>query len=199
MSPTEFEAARQWAPTPFAQVAYWEFGAGPPALFIHGYPLNSYQWSGAFEHLADLRRCIAPDLMGLGHTRPNPDQPLSFKDQADMLLAFMDALGLQTVDLVGNDSGCAIAQLVATAAPDRIRSLVLTNGDTHDNWPPTAFQASFEAAKAGQLADTLAGLLANPNIARSPLALGRSFQFPERLTDEILQTYLGPLVATPAR
>jgi hypothetical protein len=61
-----WHAARRFAETPFGRIAYVEKGSGDAALFIHGYPLNGFQWRGAVERLSTLRRCIAPDLLGLG-------------------------------------------------------------------------------------------------------------------------------------
>ncbi len=53
-----------------------------------------------------------------------------------MIAEVIDALGIDTIDLVGNDSGGAIAQIFAAHYPQRLRSLVLTNCDVHDGWPP---------------------------------------------------------------
>ena len=199
MTPAQFHAARQTIDTPFGRVAYVERGEGPPALFVHGVPLNGYHWREQLEALSDIRRCIAPDLMGLGATDIAPGRPVDFEAQAGMLLAFIDALGLDQVDLVGNDSGGAISQILATRAPDRIRTLTLTNCDTHGNWPPPAFLPILNLAKAGGLGQAFASFLANPEIARSPAGLGVAFEFPERLTPELLEVYLGPLARTPER
>jgi pimeloyl-ACP methyl ester carboxylesterase len=128
-----------------------------------------------------------------------PEKRLDFEAQAQMLLQVLDALGIETVDLVGNDSGGAVAQILATTAPDRIRSLTLTNCDTHDNWPPEAFMPIFSLGKAGRLGHALAGMLANPHAARSPQGLGIGFEFPERLTEEVLAVYLAPVTATDER
>jgi pimeloyl-ACP methyl ester carboxylesterase len=199
MTPVEFHAARKTVATPSGEIAYVERGEGPAALFVHGVPLNGYHWRHALAGLGDQRRCLAPDLMGLGHTNVAADQDLTFEAQAQMLLEFLDALGVDRIDLVGNDSGGAIAQILATCAPERIASLTLTNCDTHDNWPPAAFQATFERAKAGQFGQALAFALANPAAARSPAGLGAAFQFPEALSDEVLQVYLGPITASSER
>ncbi len=63
-----FHAARRFADLPVSRVAYVERGHGPAALFIHGYPLNGFQWRGALQRLQVYRRCIAPDVMGMGYT-----------------------------------------------------------------------------------------------------------------------------------
>jgi pimeloyl-ACP methyl ester carboxylesterase len=199
MTPRDFHSLRKTVDTPSGRISFVESGAGPAALFVHGVPLNGYHWRHALKGLGDLRRCFAPDLMGLGYSEVGPDQPLDFDAQARMLLQFLDALDVETVDLVGNDSGGAVAQILATSAPDRIRSLTLTNCDTHDNWPPAAFLPIVNLGKAGHFGHALAGLLANPQAARSPQGLGMGFEFPERLTEEVLAVYLAPVTATDER
>jgi pimeloyl-ACP methyl ester carboxylesterase len=199
MTPHEFHTLRKTVDTPSGRIAFVETGEGPAALFVHGVPLNGYHWRHALEGLRDLRRCLAPDLMGLGYSEVGPDQRLDFEAQAQMLLEFLDAMGVKMVDLVGNDSGGAVAQILATNAPDRIRSLTLTNCDTHDNWPPAAFMPIVNLGKAGHFGHALAGLLAHPQAARSAQGLGVGFEFPERLTDEVLGVYLTPLTATDER
>jgi pimeloyl-ACP methyl ester carboxylesterase len=199
MTPHEFHLLRKTVETPSGRISFIEKGTGPAAIFVHGVPLNGYHWRHALEGLADLRRCIAPDLMGLGYSEVGSDQPLDFEAQAQMLFQFLDALDIQTIDLVGNDSGGAVAQILATNAPDRIRSLTLTNCDTHDNWPPEAFMPIVNLGKAEQFGHALASLLANPEAARSPQGLGVGFEFPERLTEDILAVYLSPVTATEER
>lgn len=199
MTPADFQASRRWIPTSFGETAYVERGEGPAALFVHGFPLNGFHWRDALEAMGDRRRCIAPDLMGLGHTRAGPDQDLSFASQARMLLKFLDALGVETVDLVGNDSGGAVCQVIAATAPQRVRSLVLTNCDTADNTSPPALASTVALARQGQLGEALARVLSRPELARSPAGLGSTFEFPERLTPELLEVYLGPLAASPER
>jgi len=199
MTPDQFHALRKTVEVPSGRISYIEMGEGPAALFLHGVPLNGYHWRHALEGLSGLRRCIAPDMMGLGHTEVSAEQPLDFDAQAQMLIEFLDALGIAEVDLVGNDSGGGIAQILATNAPSRIRTLTLTNCDTHDNWPPAAFMPIVQLGKAGKLGDALAGLLASPAAARSPAGLGAAFEFPDRLSEEVIAVYLQPLTATPER
>jgi len=53
-----------------------------------------------------------------------------------MIAEVLDALGIEQVDLIANDSGGAIAQIFAAHYSNRLGSLVLTNCDVHDGWPP---------------------------------------------------------------
>jgi len=102
--------------------------------------------------LSDTRRCIAVDLLAHGDTEVDRNQDVSVTANANMLREVLDALKIDKVDLVGNDSGGGIAQIFAATNPDRVRSLTLTNCDTHDNWPPEAFKAFVDMGDRGQAA-----------------------------------------------
>ena len=116
-----------------------------------------------------------------------------------MLVEFLDALHIDQVDLVGNDSGGGIAQILAALHPQRVRSLTLTNCDAHDNWPPEAFKPFLAMAAAGGLADTLNAMVGDKAIYRSPEALGPAYEHPEKVTDETIDTYLKPHLRTAQR
>jgi len=111
----------------------------------------------------------------------------------------LDALQIDKVDVVGNDSGGGIAQIFAALNPERVRSLILTDCDTHDNWPPEAFKAFLEMAAAGGLRDTLNAMLSDKAIYRSPGALGPAYERPESVSDEDIEIYLRPLVRSEQR
>lgn len=194
MNAGEFERSRRYVRTPYGDIAYVERGSGPLALFMHGYPLNGYQWRDIIDRLADTRRCIALDMMGAGHTKVPLTQDLSYPEQARMVAAFLDALGIDRIDLVGNDSGSAVNQIFAARYPERVRSLTLTNSVVHDNWPPAASLWLIEAARAGTYKTRLKSLLGDLDQFRA--GLGHVFEHPERLTDETLRTYYEPLVAS---
>jgi len=68
-----WNADRRFAETPAGRIAYVERGSGPPALFLHGFPLNGFQWRDIIARLQSSRRCLAPDLLGLGFTEIGPD------------------------------------------------------------------------------------------------------------------------------
>jgi len=134
------DTRKQNVQTASGRIHYFERGSGPVALFVHGVLLNGHLWRHQLEDLSDMRRCIAVDLLAHGDTEIAPDQDVSVTANSRMLEEFLDALNIDQVDLIGNDSGTGICQIFAALYPSRLRSLTLTDGDTYDNWPPEAFQ-----------------------------------------------------------
>jgi pimeloyl-ACP methyl ester carboxylesterase len=149
--------------------------------------------------LSDVRRCIALDLLAHGETEITPDQDVSVTANAKMLKQFIDALEIDQVDLVGNDSGGGIAQIFGALHPDRLRSLTLTDCDAHNNWPPEAFKPFLAMAAAGGLRGTLEAMLGDKEVYRSPQALGPAYEHPERVSNDTIEKYLRPLVRTEQR
>jgi pimeloyl-ACP methyl ester carboxylesterase len=181
--------------TRFGEIAYTDQGEGPVALFVHGVLLNGHLWRHVIEHVVDMRRCIAVDLMAHGATRIAADQDVSLIAQAEMLAAFCDSLSLDQIDLVANDSGGGIAQIFAAHHPDRIRSLTLTNCDVHDNWPPKAAEPLWNAAAQGRLGGIGRQLLSDIDFARAAFASG--YEHPERISADTVQIYFAPLFTDP--
>jgi pimeloyl-ACP methyl ester carboxylesterase len=199
MTESKLSATRDSVETASGRISYTEQGAGPVALFVHGVLLNGHLWRHQLEGLFDIRRCIAVDLLAHGDTEITRDQDVSVTANARMLKEFLDALNIDQVDLVGNDSGGGIAQIFAALNPERVRSLTLTDCDAHDNWPPEAFKPFLAMAAAGCLGGTIDALLADKNVYRSAQALGPAYEHPERLSDDTIETYLRPLVRTEQR
>jgi pimeloyl-ACP methyl ester carboxylesterase len=183
------------ASTQVGEIAYVDRGRGPVALFVHGVFLNSYLWRHVIDRVADIRRCVAVDLMSHGDTSASEDQDISFRAQAQMLEDFCESLGVDSVDLVANDSGGAIAQIFAARQPGRIRSMTLTNCDVHDNYPPPGFTATRAAAAAGRFSARRQELLADMELSRPFFAAG--YEHVDRVSAETLRAYLQPLFATP--
>ncbi len=199
MSGEEFFAGRRQVETLSGRISYVEHGSGPVALFVHGVLLNGYLWRHQLAALGDLRRCIAVDLMAHGDTEVLDTQDVSVTANAHMLAEFLDALTIDEVDLVGNDSGGGICQIFAALYPRRVRSLVLTDCDAHDNWPPEAFKGFISMVAAGGLAGTLEAMLADKSVYRSAEALGLAYEHPEDVSDDTIETYLRPHTRSPQR
>jgi haloalkane dehalogenase len=195
------DSERRFAETRFGRIAYIDRGSGRAALFLHGFPLSSFQWRGAIDRLSAERRCVAPDFMGLGSTEVAGGQSVTPAAQVDMLEAFLDRIGIQQVDLIANDSGGAVAQLFLTRHRQRVRTLMLTNCDVETDSPPAALLPVIELARAGVFPDLwLEPWLQHKDVARSPTGLGgMCYSDPAHPTDAALDQYLGPLVASPER
>jgi pimeloyl-ACP methyl ester carboxylesterase len=133
---------------PAGTVRYREAGDGPPIVFVHGYLVDGRLWDGVVDRLADRFRCIAPDWpIGAQRISMKPDADLSPPGIAALIDSFLAALDLDDVTIVGNDSGGAMSQVLATRHPERVGRLVLTNCDTHENFPPGIFKAMPPIAK----------------------------------------------------
>ncbi len=196
-----YRRSRRFSELRVSRVAYVERGRGPAALFIHGYPLNGFQWRGALERLHGRRRCIAPDLMGMGFTETPEGQTISPATQVTMLAMLLDALRINAVDLVANDSGGLVAQLFLAKYPRRVRTLLLTNCDVDENSPPVQFLPFIDLAKKGVFVDEfIIPQLKDKQLARSAKGMGGlAYTYPERLADETIETYFRPVVETPLK
>lgn len=183
--------------TPSGLIGYVERGQGPVALFVHGVLLNGHLWRHQLDALGDVRRCIAVDLLAHGRTEAAEGQDVSVTANAHMLAQFLDALGIDRVDLVGNDSGGGICQIFAALYPQRLRSLTLTNCDAHDNWPPEAFQAFIAMVAAGGLQGTLKAMWSDHDVYRQ--ALAPAYERPADVSDDTIATYLRPFIESTRR
>ena len=101
-------------------------GEGPGTVFLHGFTGSSATWG---SHVAVFKRCmktIAIDLVGHGDS-DTPADPRCYRMESciEHLLVILDVLGIDSANLVGYSMGGRVALHLATAAPDRIRSMVL--------------------------------------------------------------------------
>jgi pimeloyl-ACP methyl ester carboxylesterase len=196
MDVSTFLAERQLISTAGGEIGYAEFGSGPAAVFVHGIGTSGLLWREVVERVRDTSRCIALDLPLHGGTPARDD--LSVGAMAEAVADLCDSLGLSQVDLVGNDTGGAVAQVFAGRHPERIRSLVLTNCDTEGNLPPPEFAPVINLARKGELAASLVAIVTNPAAWRtSPLAAG--YENPDQIADEVFRANLTPIGGTMER
>lgn len=107
---------------------YHDVGAGSPVLLVHGSGPGVSAWANwrlTLPALAERFRVVAPDLPGFGYTEQVPGAKYDLAAWTAHLLAFLDALGLEKISVIGNSFGGALALSVATAHPDRVDRLVL--------------------------------------------------------------------------
>jgi pimeloyl-ACP methyl ester carboxylesterase len=158
---------------PQGTVRYRDSGSGEPIVFVHGLLVNGLLWRKVVPRLERDFRCMVPDLPLGSHTLPmEADADLSPPGLARLVADFLEALELDSVTLVGNDTGGAICQLVAANHPERIARLVLTPCDSHENFLPPMFRYLQAAARVpGGLAVLLQSLRL-PAMRRTPIAFG---------------------------
>tara|TARA_B100000686_G_C16586741_1_gene861084 strand:- start:56 stop:940 length:885 start_codon:yes stop_codon:yes gene_type:complete len=108
-------------------MAYSETGSGEPILLLHGNPTSSYLWRNIIPHLADLGRCIAPDLIGMGDSEKlnnSVSNSYRFIEHRKYLDGFIDELELQSnLTLVLHDWGSALGFDWARRHPDAIKGI----------------------------------------------------------------------------
>ncbi len=132
-------------------IEYEKSGAedGRPVVFVHGYMMGSSLWEPLAERMvARGFICVAPTWPLGAHTEPmREDAEVTIEAIAAMVGELLDALSLEDVVLVGNDTGGVIAQVVATTKPERIGALVLTSCDAFEHFPPPILKPFIAAAK----------------------------------------------------
>ncbi|WP_248964160.1 alpha/beta fold hydrolase [Sphaerisporangium perillae] len=108
---------------------YHEAGDGPPLLLLHGSGPGVTGWRnyrGNLAVLAERFRCLVLEFPGFGVSDPTDQHPMVAAHGA--VTRFLDGLGLQQVDVIGNSMGGIVATQVAIAHPDRVRRLVTIGG-----------------------------------------------------------------------
>jgi pimeloyl-ACP methyl ester carboxylesterase len=146
---------------PHGTVHYQDSGAGAPVVFLHGYLMGAHLWDPVVHRLEGEFRCLVPDLPFGAHPAPmRPGADLTTAGLGRLVADFLDALDLSDVTLVGNDSGAAVAQVVAARHAGRLGGLVLATGDAFGNYPPKPFRPLIAAARTGTLTAVLAVLKA---------------------------------------
>jgi pimeloyl-ACP methyl ester carboxylesterase len=122
-----------------------EAGDGPPVVLVHGVPTSPRLWRHVLPRVRG--RCLAVEMTGYGTSIPDGiGRDLSLAAQADMLLRWIDALGLEAPVLVGHDLGGGVAQIAAVQRRKAFSGLVLTNAVCYDSWPIPSVAAMQRAA-----------------------------------------------------
>jgi pimeloyl-ACP methyl ester carboxylesterase len=101
-----------------------EAGEGEPLLLIHGYPQHWWVWRRVIPHFAGERRVICPDLRGFGWSDAPPEGPYDKESLLEDVVAVLDTLGVERVDVVGHDWGGWLSYLMGMKYPQRVRRIV---------------------------------------------------------------------------
>jgi pimeloyl-ACP methyl ester carboxylesterase len=138
-------------PLPFGELAYRQAGSGPALVLLHGIGSGSASWVHQLDGLADRCNVVAWDAPGYGGSAALPVREPSADDYAGALAAFLDALGLGRVALLGHSLGAIVAGRFACAHPGRVARLVLLN-------PAVGYGSAPEAVRQQKYADRIAGM-----------------------------------------
>ncbi|HEY0188132.1 MAG TPA: alpha/beta fold hydrolase [Cellulomonas sp.] len=113
-----------------------EWGAGDPLLLLHGGHCSLEVVRPLGDLLAAHVRVLAPERPGHGRT-PDQDGPYDYARMVAGTLAYLDALGVGPVHVVGHSDGGIIGLLLARDHPGRVRTLVAIGANlSTDAWVP---------------------------------------------------------------
>ncbi len=124
------------------EMAYVDIGSGETMLFLHGNPTSSYLWRNIIPYFSDFKRCVAPDLIGMGDSDKldsNAPGTYTFVEHRKWLNAILDSLDLgNKIILVMHDWGSALGFDWALRNIDRVAGIVYMEGIvcplTWDDW-----------------------------------------------------------------
>jgi pimeloyl-ACP methyl ester carboxylesterase len=182
---------------PGGRIRCFEAGEGPAIVLVHGLLVNANLWRKVVPRLAPALRCVALDLpLGSHELAMGPDADLTPPGLAALALDAIEALGLQDVTLLGNDTGGALCQIAVTERPDRIGRLVLTSCDYRENFPPREFRPMLEVARRRGGLKTILTPLRLRAARQLPIAYGRLTKRP--LDAEASDSYVLPAIESGA-
>ena len=168
------------------RVHYRRAGSGRPLLLLHGLVGSSLNWQQNMSSLAQDSEVYALDLCNMGESDRIPGLDAGLEATADRIVACMDALGLAEADIAAHSHGGAVALMLASRHPERVRRLVLFA-------PANPFcdlgrqLISFYRTTPGRMLARLIPIV--PNTFKS-IALRRMYGDPSRVADDALEGYI---------
>lgn len=175
------------------RLQYFERGRGPTLVFAHGWVANANLWRKVVDHLADRFRCLTLDLPLGAHRIPmNEDADLTPEGVGALIVEALEAMDVDQVTLVGNDSGGAYSQIATSRHADRVGRLALTSCETPgtESWPPVPFDALPQAVEQPGAREQLFGAMRDREALYSPLGLGLLVKRP--IDDAVSDSYVLP-------
>ena len=177
-------------------IGYRDCGSGSPLVFVHGVAVNGDLWRHVVPRLATGHRCLTPDLPWGSHSIPlDPDADLSLPGMARITADFLEALNLDNVTIVANDTGGAVAQALVGRHPERIARLVLTSCDAFEKFPPTPQKYLQVMARSRLLTWIVVYTAQFKLIQRLPTAYG--FVTSRAMPPDIMRSFTDPVRLNP--
>jgi haloalkane dehalogenase len=167
------------------------FGAGPPLVLVHGFPLSGFTWRFVVPALAADSTCHVVDLPGLGDSRVTDRTDFSFPGQGETLRRVVDAIGLGPYRVLAQDTGGTFARYLALGDP-RVERLALINTEIPGHRPPWIPTYQRLMALPGA-ADVLGVLTRSDAFVRSSMGFGGCFCDPARLGGDFAAEFIEPI------
>ena len=201
---TDVEAAELFRRPPLryldvgeGEVAYRRVGTGPDVLFVHGWPVSGATFRRLLPHLAPHATCHVLDLVGAGSSRFGSGTLVSVGQHVQSVRRVLDLLEIDSVAVVGHDSGGLIARHALSGDP-RVRAwgLIDTEQPQGLTW---RFRQFLLAPHVPGFEKIFGWVLGAPRLRRHKLLLGSAFADNGMLDGEFDEFFLQPLHLDPAR
>lgn len=164
----------------------------PTVLLIHGFGSSLHTWEPWIARLSERWRVLALDLPGSGLSHTDPSGDYSDARTLALILAMMDAKGIEQAVIVGHSIGGRLAWSLAARHPDRVSALVLIAPDGFAS-PGFSYGKPAEVpASLGVMQFVLPKALLRMNVAPG-------YGDPSRLTDQTMKRYHDLMLAPGSR
>ncbi len=107
------------------ELAFEESGDGSPVVVMHGLFGSSTNWRRIARALSNRHRVISVDLRN--HGRSPWAATMSYREMTEDLIALIDSLGLQKLDVLGHSMGGKVAMALALTEPQRVGRLIVVD------------------------------------------------------------------------
>lgn len=172
---------------------YWESGSGPVLIMLHGALANGFTFRKMLADLSRSFRCIALHLPLGGHHIPlSKAADLSPRGIAAMMAAFMELKGIGQAHFLANDTGGAYVQVFTSVYPEKVASLILSNCEVDNVFPPPRFVYLRYAVRVPGFTFAMARLFSVKSWLKHPSVMGAlSFAVTR---DELAKGYIASFV-----
>ena len=172
------------------EAAYRKVGSGPDVLFVHGWPVSGATFRLLLPHLVDHVTCHVIDFPSAGSSRFDATTPMSIDRHITTVQRVVDLLELDSVAVVGHDSGGMIARHAMVGDP-RLRAMGLINTEPPD--PSWRFRSFIAARRLPGLSAGLGWVAGAPRIRRLRMVFGDAFADRSLLDGEFDEFFFRPL------
>jgi pimeloyl-ACP methyl ester carboxylesterase len=172
------------------EAAYRRVGSGPDVLFVHGWPVSGATFRLLLPHLVDHVTCHVIDFPSAGSSRFDATTPMSIDQHITTVQRVVDLLELDSVAVVGHDSGGMIARHAMVGDP-RLRAMGLINTEPPD--PSWRFRSFIAARRLPGLSSGLGWVAGAPRVRRLRIVFGDAFADRSLLDGEFDEFFFRPL------